>query len=77
MISVNTRAFLQKNQIIKFKIPENIKLKTGEYEIMVVINTHPLTDAKDRKLTFSEHDYCLENPNVKYSRSDIYGDSER
>ncbi len=77
MISVNTKAFLHKSQTIKFKMPENIKLKSGEYEIIVVINTTPITNTKNRILSFSEHDYFLENPNISYSRSDIYGENER
>jgi hypothetical protein len=77
MISVTTRAFLQESQMINFKIPENIKLKTGEYEIIIVINTVPLYETKKRKLTFAEHNYIFENPNITFSRADIYGDFGR
>jgi hypothetical protein len=74
MISVKTKVLLEDSQIINFKIPENIKLKTGEYEIVVVINTNPIKKTKNRKLTFSDHNYCLENQNSTFNRSDIYGD---
>ncbi len=77
MISVTTRAFLQESQIINLEIPENIKLKTGEYEIVIVINTNPLPILQKRKLTFSEHNYCFENPGITFSRADIYGDFGR
>jgi len=77
MISVTTRAFLQESHIMNFKIPENIKLKTGEYEIIIVINTIPLKEIKKRKLTFSEHNYYFENPSSTFSRADIYGDDGR
>ncbi len=77
MISVTTKAFLQESQIMNFKIPENIKLQTGEYEIIIVINAIPLKETKKRKLTFSEHNYCFENPSSTFNRADIYGDFGR
>ncbi len=77
MISVTTRAFLQDSQIMNFRIPENIKLKTGEYEIIIVINTIPIKEKRKHKLTFSEHNYCFENPSSTFSRADIYGDFGR
>ena len=77
MISVTTKAFLQESRIMNFKIPENIKLQTGEYEIIIVINAIPLKKTKKRKLTFSEHNYYLENPSSTFNRADIYGDFGR
>ena len=77
MISLKTKAFLQDSQMMNFKIPENIKLKTGEYEIVIVINDIPLKTDKKRKLTFSEHVYGFENPNNTFSREELYGDFGR
>ena len=77
MISLKTRAFLQDSKTMNFKIPENIKLKTGEYEIVIVINAVPLQTEKKRKLTFSEHVYSFENPYVTFSREELYGDFGR
>jgi len=77
MISVTTRAYLQESHIINFRIPQNINLKTGEYEIVIVINDVPLMETKKRKLTFSEHNYCFENPSSTFSRAEIYGDFGR
>ena len=77
MISVTTKAFLQESQIMNLKIPDNIRLKTGEYEIVIVINPAPLKETTKQKLTFSEHYYCFENPEATFSRTDIYGDSGR
>jgi hypothetical protein len=53
------------------KIPDSIKLKAGEYEIIIVINTIPLQIPKKRKLTFSEHNYCFENNDLTVSRANI------
>lgn len=77
MISVTTKAFLQESQIMNLKIPDNIHLKTGEYEIVIVINPTRLKETKKQKLTFSEHNYCYENLEATFSRTDIYGDSGR
>ena len=77
MISVATKAFLQESQIMNLKIPDNIRLKTGEYEIVIVINPAPIKETKKLKLTFSEHNYCFENSEQPFSRTDIYGDSGR
>lgn len=77
MISVTTTAFVQDGQIMNFKIPQNISLKSGEYEVVIVINEMPEKVSTKRKLTFSEHDYYLENPSSTFSRDEIYGDSGR
>ncbi len=77
MISLTTKAYLQDSHEINFKIPENIKLKTGEYEIVIVINTIPIKTTKKKKLTFSEHNYSLENQSSTFSREEIYGDYGR
>jgi hypothetical protein len=77
MISLKTKAFLQDSQTMNFKIPENMKLKTGEYEIVIVINDIPLKTDKKRKLTFSEHIYGFENPSNTFSREELYEDFGR
>gem|GEM_PF-3542733 len=77
MISLTTKAFLQESQILSLRIPDNIHLKTGEYEIVIVINPSPLKERKKKKLSFSEHNYCFENLETTLSRSDIYGDAGR
>ncbi len=77
MISVTAKAFVQDGQILNFKIPQNISLKTGEYEVVLVINDVSQKESKKRKLSFSEHDYCLENPSSTFRRDEIYGDSGR
>ena len=77
MISLKTKAFLEDSQTMNFRIPENIKLKTGEYEIVIVINDNPLKVDKKRKLTFSEHVYSFENSGNTFSREELYGDSGR
>jgi len=77
MISLTTKAFLQESQILNLKIPDNIHLKSGEYEIVIVINPAPLKEKKKQKLSFSEHHYCFDNLESTFSRTDIYGDSGR
>ncbi len=77
MISVTTKAFLQENQVLNFRIPENTHLQTGEYEIVIVINTTPVTERKKSALTFSEHDYRLSDTKSTFNRKDIYGDFGR
>jgi len=77
MISLSTTAFLQESQIMNFRIPQNLSLKTGEYEIVIVINDVPLKEVKKQKLTFAEHNYCFENPSSTFSRTEIYGDFGR
>jgi len=77
MISLTTKAFLQESHIMNFRIPENVKLKSGEYEIVIVINTIPLKENRKRKLTFSAHNYCFENPSTTFSRAEIYGEYGR
>lgn len=77
MISVSTKGFLQESQIMNFKIPDNIKLKTGEYEIVIVINTNPIKEKKKNKLSFSEHKYSMENQSTTFSRAEIYGNDGR
>ncbi len=62
---------------MNLKIPDNIHLKTGEYEIVIVINPALLRETKKHKLTFSEHNYCFENLEATFSRTDIYGDAGR
>jgi hypothetical protein len=76
MISLTTKAFLEDSQVFNFKIPDNIKLKSGEYEIVVVINANP-EKKQTQKLTFSEHTYVFDNPDTTLSRSEIYGDDGR
>ncbi len=77
MISLTTKAFLQESQILNLKIPDNIHLKSGEYEIVIVINPAPLKEKKKQKLSFSEHHYCFDHLESTFSRTDIYGDSGR
>jgi len=77
MISLTTKAFLHKYHEMNFKLPENINLNTGEYEIVIVINTIPLQDSTKKTLTFSDHNYMLENEGITFSREDIYGDFGR
>jgi len=72
MISLTTKGYLQESRVMNFSIPKNVKLKTGEYEIVIVINDIPIKKAKKRKLTFSEHNYSFENPSSTFSRADIY-----
>jgi len=77
MISVTTKAFLQENKVLNFKIPENTHLQEGEYEIVIVINTTALKISEKKKLSFSEHDFYFSNPDSTFRREDIYGDFGR
>ena len=77
MLSLTSKIILHDNRIINFKLPESIKIKAGEYEIVIVLNALAPSKKKKSKLTFSQHDYSLENPNTNFSRNDIYGDFGR
>jgi len=77
MISLTTKAFVRDNRVINFKIPENTNIESGEYEIVIVIDTTPAEKKMKAKLTFSEHDYQLSNPDTTFSRENIYGEFGR
>ena len=77
MISLTTKAYLQENRTINFKIPETIDLMKEEYELVIVINTTPLQKTQKRKLTFAEHQYNFDNQVSTFSREEIYGDYGR
>ena len=77
MLSLTSKILLRDNRIINFKLPDNIKIKAGEYEIVIVLNALPLAKKSKPKLTFSKHHYNLENPKTNFSRDSIYGDFGR
>lgn len=77
MISLITKAVLNKNNVITIKLPDDIKLVKGKYEIVVVINTTSDKDIQKKELTFSDHDFVFANFETTLSRTEIYGESGR
>lgn len=54
MISLTTKILLKERQILNLEIPENIKLKNGEYEIVLVINPNSFSDEQNNETTEDE-----------------------
>jgi len=56
---------------------ENIKLQTGEYEVVIVFNPISFGDFRTQKITFPEHICGFDNPDEIFRREDIYGEFGR